>query len=304
MQMSRTLMPTLATAVALAAGAAQAADFVPVSRYSEVRFTSVAMGLAGAPYLDVETDLTATYDGGHQGEGWYVEPGGATDTGMWDISQHSTIEPDRISAQLHQFAITGTDFGSPLIIQDTNFEFEFTVAAPTTVELTGSVAGTPCCSGTWSRVILSQGAVNIFNTDFGQVFPFSVELQPGFTYGLRVDANGHAFGDETSESSAEATLSAIGDADADGLLDNADNCTLVPNADQRDTNADGYGNACDPDLDDNGTVNFADAGLMKSVFFSADPDADLDGNGSVNFVDLGTLKEFFFQAPGPSGLVH
>jgi hypothetical protein len=277
---------------------------VPVSRYSEVRFTSVAMGLAGAPYLDVETDLTATYDGGHQGEGWYVEPGGATDTGMWNITQHSTVEPDRISAQLYQFAITGTDFGSPLIIQDTNFEVELTVAAPTVVELTGSIAGPPCCSGTWSRVILSQGAVNIFNTDFGHVFPFTVELQPGFTYSLRVDVNGSAMFDATSESSAEATLSVIGDSDSDGMLDNVDNCTLVANVDQRDTNGDGYGNACDPDLDNNGSVNFVDAGLMKASFFTADPDADLDGNGSVNFVDLGTLKTFFFLPPGPSGLVH
>src|SRR4030095_3907194 len=110
--------------------------------------------------------------------------------------------------------------------------------------------------------------------------------------------------DETSESSAEATLRVIGDSDGDGMLDNVDNCTLVANAAQRDTNGDGEGNACDPDLDNNGTVNFVDAGMMKAAFFSADPDADLDGSGSVNFVDLGTLKEFFFQAPGPSGLVH
>src|SRR5262245_65456666 len=161
--MSRKLVSALGTVFALAATAAQAADFVPVSRYSEIRFTSVAMGLGGEPYLDVMTDLTAAYDNSHVGVGWYVEPGGATDTGMWDVSQVSTVAPDRISAQLHQFAVTGTDFGSPLIIQDTNFELEFTVAAPTTVELTGSVAGPNCCSGTWSRVMLSQGAANIFN---------------------------------------------------------------------------------------------------------------------------------------------
>ena len=296
-------MSTLGTALALATTAAQAADFVPVSRYTEVRFTSVGMGLAGGSYLDVETDLTATYDDGYQGEGWYVEPGGATDTGLWNITQLSIIEPDRISAQLHQLAVTGTDYGSPLILQDTTFEFAFTVAAPTMVELTGSVVGPHCCSDSWSRVILS-GPGNLFNTDFGATFPFTIELQPGVTYSLEVVANGSAMFDATSESSAEATLSVIGDSDEDGVLDNADNCTLVANPDQRDTNADGYGNACDPDLDDDGIVNFVDAGIMKGVFFSADPDADLDGNGSVNFVDLGTLKTFFFLPPGPSGLVH
>ena len=302
--MSRKLTSAVGTVLALAAGSAHAADFAPVSRYSEVRFASVAMGLGGEPYLDVVTDPSATYDNGHEGVGFYVEPGGATDTGMWSVTQLSTIGPDRISAQLHQLAVTGTDYGSPLIVQDTNFEFEFTVAEPTMVELTGSIAGPPCCSGTWSRVILSQGAANIFNTDFGHVFPFTVELQPGFTYSLRVDANGHAFGDETSESSAEATLSVIGDADGDGVLDNADNCTQVANADQRDSNGDGYGNVCDPDLDDSGLVNLVDVYLMKAVLFTGDENADLNGDGAVNFRDVGILKAFLLQPPGPSGIVH
>ena len=75
------------------------------------------------------------------------------------------------------------------------------------------------------------------------------------------------------------------------------------NLDQRDTNADGFGNVCDADLNDDGAVNFADLGIMKSVFFTADPDSDLDGDGSVSFVDLGLMKAVFFGAAGPSGLV-
>jgi hypothetical protein len=92
------------------------------------------------------------------------------------------------------------------------------------------------------------------------------------------------------------------DGDEDGVPDSADNCTEIANADQRDTNGDGYGNVCDPDLDDNGIVNFLDLAEMKAVFFTSDPDADLDGNGSVNFQDLGVMKSFFFQPPGPSGV--
>jgi hypothetical protein len=94
------------------------------------------------------------------------------------------------------------------------------------------------------------------------------------------------------------------DSDGDGVTDSDDNCTLLANADQRDTNGDGYGNVCDPDLDNDQIVNFADLGLLKSVFFTSDPDADLDGSGSVNFTDVGTLKAFFFLPPGPSGLVR
>jgi hypothetical protein len=93
------------------------------------------------------------------------------------------------------------------------------------------------------------------------------------------------------------------DSDGDEVADNLDNCTLEPNPDQRDTNGDGYGNRCDPDLDDDGIVDFEDLGLFKSVFLSTDADADFDGDGVVNFTDLGITKAYFFRPPGPSGQV-
>jgi hypothetical protein len=93
------------------------------------------------------------------------------------------------------------------------------------------------------------------------------------------------------------------DADADGVVDAQDNCTLAANTDQRDTDADGFGNLCDGDLDNNCSINFTDLGLMKSVFFlSGDLDADLNGDLSVNFTDLGLMKQVFFTPPGPSGV--
>ena len=38
------------------------------------------------------------------------------------------------------------------------------------------------------------------------------------------------------------------DTDGDGILDDTDNCLDVANADQRDTDGDGFGNRCDTDL--------------------------------------------------------
>lgn len=93
------------------------------------------------------------------------------------------------------------------------------------------------------------------------------------------------------------------DTDADGVADINDNCTLVPNPTQRDTDADGYGNFCDPDFDNDGLIGFVDQAMMKSRFFTADPDADLDGDGIVGFGDLVIMKALFFGLPGPSGLV-
>ena len=95
---------------------------------------------------------------------------------------------------------------------------------------------------------------------------------------------------------------AAGDSDGDGLIDPSDNCTLNANADQRDTDADGFGNVCDADLNNDCIVNFVDLGLLKGVFFGSDPDADFDGDGVVNFEDLGTLSAGFFEPPGPSGV--
>ncbi len=91
------------------------------------------------------------------------------------------------------------------------------------------------------------------------------------------------------------------DTDGDGVTDNVDNCTQWPNADQRDTDGDGFGNRCDPDLDGSGTVSFGDLAAFKAVFNTNDPDANFDGLGSVNFGDLAILKSFFQLPPGPAG---
>jgi hypothetical protein len=105
--------------------------------------------------------------------------------------------------------------------------------------------------------------------------------------------------------------STLPDRDHDGVPDHADNCVDEPNGPiardpggnvQLDSDEDGYGNLCDPDLDGNGSVNFVDLSFMKQVFFGRGGAADLDGNGVVNFGDLARLKAAFFGAPGPSGL--
>ena len=92
------------------------------------------------------------------------------------------------------------------------------------------------------------------------------------------------------------------DSDGDGVSDDADNCTETSNADQRDTDADGYGNLCDADLNNDLFVNAVDLGIFRARFFSADADADFNGDGIVNVQDLGVLRNRFFAPPGPSGI--
>ena len=92
------------------------------------------------------------------------------------------------------------------------------------------------------------------------------------------------------------------DNDADRVRNFMDNCIEDANSDQFDSNSDGFGNACDADLNNDGIVNVIDLGQLKSVFFTADPDADFNNDGIVNAVDLGFLKSRFFGEPGPSGI--
>lgn len=108
------------------------------------------------------------------------------------------------------------------------------------------------------------------------------------------------------------------DSDGDGVRDVQDNCSsvangpLVPDAggqSQRDTDGDGYGNVCDADLDNSGTVNLLDFVAFRAVYGQTAPatgstadHADFNGDGGVNLLDFITFRLAYGHAPGPSGL--
>lgn len=102
------------------------------------------------------------------------------------------------------------------------------------------------------------------------------------------------------------------DADADGVPDSQDNCVNEPNGPllpdlglhiQRDTNGDGFGNVCDPDLNNDGVVNNLDAGLLRLDFLkTGNLNSDFNGDHVVNSLDAGILSRFLLSVPGPSGL--
>ncbi len=131
---------------------------------------------------------------------------------------------------------------------------------------------------------------------------------------------------------------ALGDAadrDGDGQPDAIDNCLELANAEQRDADGDGFGDACDGDLDGDGITDEADVARVRAcagadlsveppisepAFFDgedlgdppAEPDplaialavacaaADLDGDGDVDAADEAAAAALLGQPPGPS----
>ena len=71
-----------------------------------------------------------------------------------------------------------------------------------------------------------------------------------------------------------------------------------------DTNNDGFGNICDPDLDNNGVVNFLDYSALTMLFNTlSDGDPDFNGDGRINFIDIAIgYPAYFNLPPGPSGV--
>ncbi|MBL8200546.1 MAG: thrombospondin type 3 repeat-containing protein [Chromatiales bacterium] len=97
------------------------------------------------------------------------------------------------------------------------------------------------------------------------------------------------------------------DTDGDGVIDALDNCRLVANPNQADSNNDGYGNRCDGDLNNNGATNAQDTALYRQQLGqpSVAPTynaADINTNGSVNAQDTALFRGLLGVAPGPSGI--
>lgn len=137
--------------------------------------------------------------------------------------------------------------------------------------------------------------------------------------GATAARSGHVWFDDDGEnatfvtafyglSGAEGPILRSGaDSDGDGVIDQVDNCVNVPNADQRDTNQDGFGNICDADLNNSLLVTTADFAIMRSVLnqsagsSATAADADMNGSGTVTTGDVALFRVRINTVPGPSG---
>ncbi|MDH3589388.1 MAG: SBBP repeat-containing protein [Gammaproteobacteria bacterium] len=174
-------------------------------------------------------------------------------------------------------------------------------------------------------VLTSAGSEDIFIAKYdGSGTPLWAEQAGGTSAdlgrGIGVDGSGNGyvtgfFGGTatfdatnlTSDGEGDIFIAKYGDTfpdiDDDGIADSSDNCVLVENADQRDTDGDDIGNVCDPDVaaPSNCLVDFFDVVVYKQNFLlKGDLDTDNNGDGSTDALDVAILKDFFLNPPGPS----
>jgi hypothetical protein len=105
-----------------------------------------------------------------------------------------------------------------------------------------------------------------------------------------------------------APLACASDADEDGICDPEDDCTIASKPDQRDSDANGFGNACDADHDGDGVVGSPDFSILRLAFGSTPesegwaPHLDANGDGAIDSFEFTLLRGAFGAPPGPSGL--
>lgn len=123
-----------------------------------------------------------------------------------------------------------------------------------------------------------------------------------------------------------ANVFSIVDSDGDGVIDNADNCQSLVNAAQLNNDADLFGDECDPDDDNDGLLDIAEAAAGTDPFLydtdadglndSIDPDplvvnvaGDLapygDPDGFINVADLMIMQRIILDSitPTPADII-
>jgi probable HAF family extracellular repeat protein len=164
----------------------------------------------------------------------------------------------------------------------------------------------------WTQAHGMQSLAEVLLTQHAPGFRSGTYLGPA----LGVSADGLTivgYGDGPGPGTRQAWIAVLDspfapDTDGDGLLDGVDNCTLVPNPSQCDSDGDEIGNHCDGDLTGNGFTNAQDSTLLRQAlgrtsrgaYFDAE---DLDCNGVVDAQDVTIFRGLLGRPPGPSGLV-
>ena len=236
------------------------------------------------------TDVDGTEHGGIRWVELRKGPGG-----QWALHQEGTWAPDEDHRWIGAIGMDGQG----------NIALSYTVSSTSTypaIRYTGRRAGDAVGVMTQGEQSVVESVASNESNRWGDYADLVVDPEDGCTFWT---INNYVNPDTTWHTRvASFRFSGCGDLDFDGVLDPRDNCTLVANPTQCDTNGDGYGNHCDADLDNNGVVGKADRLLLQAAMGRTGPsDADLNCDARVDNADSGILRDAMGSAPGPSGTV-
>ncbi|MDP3985528.1 MAG: thrombospondin type 3 repeat-containing protein [bacterium] len=149
-----------------------------------------------------------------------------------------------------------------------------------------------------------QGGISIGNSQPASLraegFPEEVFVDftvPDQAFNIRVVVNGDSAGDENPKNNEKVTalITPIPDKDHDKIADSKDNCPDVANADQKNTDGDSQGDACDNDDDNDGLSDSEEKKKGTNPLKS-----DTDGDGVNDADDVFPTDPTRSQNPPPA----
>ncbi len=225
---------------------------------------------------------------------------GYDDIGYQEITYSSDLELTDNSGPLtgangEQIAIAMTVTANGPITAN-GVQLDATIPPEFTID--SAVATTGTCAVNGQDISCALGALAVAGTS---MVDLSLTALTDGSYSIDASAISMESDPDAANStvSVDVTIGALMDSDSDGVADSVDNCTDIANADQTDADADGYGNACDSDFNNDCVVNFIDIAAFAGEFLGTNAVFDINSDGAVNFLDFVVVSQEFLQVPGP-----
>jgi len=252
--------------------------------------------LGGTPYGRPEDLLIAQLGNGH--EVLYVAT--TSEQAVYSIELNPNGDSDYSDAHVRQFVKGGVTVNSAGAVVPGGAQSTYGLGSPDNLAMDTDgnifVIEDQNPGDIWMATDANRDGVAEKMDMFASLGPFGSE-PTGF---LRDPRGGFLVNIQHPNSNNDALWSIRPDSDLDGIANNEDNCVNVANANQRDTDNDGFGNLCDTDLNNDGVTNALDSALFRAAFGGTYANADFNGDGVVNGLDNSLFRARFGSAPGPA----